>query len=68
MFTCDKQRYYRDLAKSRGRIGSLAGQQCLYQLYILCNEDNDYTCSLILKVWLSYKVGIAQSNKIQYSV
>ena len=33
---CDKQRYYLDLAKSRGRIGSIAGQQCLYQLSILC--------------------------------
>ena len=33
----DKQRYYLDLAKSRGRIGSIAGQQCLYQLSILCN-------------------------------
>ena len=31
------RRYYLDLAKSRGRIGSIAGQQCLYQLYILCN-------------------------------
>ena len=36
---CDKQRYYLDLAKSRGRIGSIAGQQCLYQLSILCNSD-----------------------------
>ena len=27
---CDKQRYYLDLAKSRGRIGSIASQQCLY--------------------------------------
>ena len=34
--TCDKQRYYLDLAKSRGRIGSIASQQCLYQLSILC--------------------------------
>ena len=34
---CDKQRHYLDLAKSRGRIGSIAGPQCLYQLYILCN-------------------------------
>ena len=34
---CDKQRYYLDLAKSRGRIGPIAGQQCLYQLYIFCN-------------------------------
>ena len=33
---CDKQRYYLDLAKSRGRIGSIASQQCLYQLSILC--------------------------------
>ena len=33
---CDKQRYYLDLAKSRGRIGSIAIQQCLYQLSILC--------------------------------
>ena len=33
---CDKQRYYLDLAKSRGRIGSFASQQCLYQLSILC--------------------------------
>ena len=29
---CYKQRYYLDLAKSRGRIGSIASQQCLYQL------------------------------------
>ena len=28
---------YLDLAKSRGRIGSIADQQCLYQLPILCN-------------------------------
>ena len=34
--SCDKQRYYLDLAKSRGRIGSIASQQCLYQLSILC--------------------------------
>ena len=33
---CDKQRYYLDLAKSRGRIGLIASQQCLYQLSILC--------------------------------
>ena len=33
---CDKQRYYLDLAKSRGRIGSIASQQCHYQLSILC--------------------------------
>ena len=33
---CDKQRYYLDLAKSRGRIGSIASQQCLYELSILC--------------------------------
>ena len=33
---CDKQRYYLDLTKSRGRIGSIASQQCLYQLSILC--------------------------------
>ena len=33
---CDKQRYYLDLAKSRDRIGSIASQQCLYQLSILC--------------------------------
>ena len=33
---CDKQRYYLDLLKSRGRIGSIASQQCLYQLSILC--------------------------------
>ena len=33
---CDKQRYYLDLAKSRGRIGSIASEQCLYQLSILC--------------------------------
>ena len=32
---CDKQRYYLDLAKSRSRIGSIASQQCLYQLSIL---------------------------------
>ena len=35
--SCDKQRYYLDLTKSRGRIGSIASQQCLYQLSILCN-------------------------------
>ena len=35
-YSCDKQRYYLDLAKSRGRIGSIASQQCLYQLSILC--------------------------------
>ena len=34
---CHKQRYYLDLAKLRGRIGSIADQQCLYQLSILCN-------------------------------
>ena len=34
---CDKQRYYLDLAKSRRRIGSIAVQECLYQLSILCN-------------------------------
>ena len=33
---CNKQRYYLDLAKSRGRIGLIASQQCLYQLSILC--------------------------------
>ena len=33
---CEKQKYYLDLAKSRGRIGSIASQQCLYQLSILC--------------------------------
>ena len=33
----DKQRYYLDSAKSRGRIGSIASQQRLYQLSILCN-------------------------------
>ena len=27
---CDKQRYNLDFAKSRGRIGSIASQQCLY--------------------------------------
>ena len=36
IYLCDKQRYYLDLAKSRGRIGSIANQQCLYQLSILC--------------------------------
>ena len=33
---CDKQRYYLDLAKSRLRIGSIAVEECLYQLSILC--------------------------------
>ena len=45
---CDKQRYYLDLAKSRGRIGSIASRQYLYQLSILCNTVYVLYCTYVI--------------------